>query len=47
MSDITLRIEDSTYERLKLYAKTHFTLMADKGNISEGLKLLDKLDDKL
>ena len=39
--------EFATIALAQFDAKTRFTLMSEKGSAKEGLKLLDKLDEKL
>ncbi len=39
--------EFATIALAQFDAKTRFSLMASKGNVQEGLKLLDKLDQDL
>jgi len=39
--------EFATIALAQFDAKTRFTLMASKGDVNEGLKLLDKLDKNL
>jgi len=39
--------EFATIALAQFDAKTRFSLMSKKGDVSEGLKLLDKLDDNL
>ena len=39
--------EFATVALAQFDAKTRFTLMAAKGNVKQGMKLLDKLDENL
>jgi hypothetical protein len=39
--------EFATIALAQFDAKTRFTLMANKGDVQEGLKLLDKIDENL
>ena len=39
--------EFATVALAQFDAKTRFSLMSKKGDVTEGLKLLDKLDEKL